>query len=176
MFTFLVSLFILAAICYLLFITSDPLEEVGGKIGKLLRVPEDVVAATFQATATSGPEIVMAILAATPFIASDVWSVLELGERASSGTLNMAFSAMDNLLGIGAVAIIAMIIMGKVKKNDKIPMRASTVISLIFYVLASGCLTVFLFDGILTPVESWMLMIIGITFVLSQFSSIDKGK
>ena len=75
----------------------------------------------------------MAILAATPFIANDVWSVLELGERASSGTLNMAFSAMDNLLGIGAMAIIAMIYMGKVKKEDRIPMRASTIISLIFY-------------------------------------------
>lgn len=75
--TFLSGLFVLSATCYLLFIISDPLEEVGNKLGKLLHLPEDVIASTFSALATSGPEIIMAILAATPFIANEVWSTLE---------------------------------------------------------------------------------------------------
>lgn len=166
-FTF--SFFTLGAACYLLFVTSEPLEEVGGKIGKLLKLPEDVIASTFQALATSGPEIVMAILAATPFVASEVWSTLELGERASSGTLNMAFSAMDNLLGIGAVAMIFLIRLGKVNKDEPVPMTHSTSIGLIFYIFASGCLSMFMIDSILTPSESWTLMGIGIAFILSQF-------
>jgi Ca2+/Na+ antiporter len=166
---FFFSFFTLAAACYLLFITSDPLEEVGGKIGKLLKLPEDVIASTFQALATSGPEIVMAILAASPFIASEVWSTLELGERASSGTLNMAFSAMDNLLGIGAVAMIFHIKLGKVDNNDSVPMKHSTQIGLVFYIFASGCLSVFMLDSVLSFSESWTLMIIGIVFILSQF-------
>ncbi len=41
------SLFILAASCYLLFLTSDTLEEVGEKLGKLFHLPEDVIASTF---------------------------------------------------------------------------------------------------------------------------------
>lgn len=163
------SFFVLASMCYLLFITSEPLEEVGGKIGRLLKLPEDVIASTFQALATSGPEIVMAILAATPFVASEVWSTLELGERASSGTLNMAFSAMDNLLGIGAVAMIFLIVTNKVNKDDPIPLKHSTIIGLIFYIFSSGCLSVFIRDQVLTPFESWFLMWIGIAFVLSQF-------
>ena len=164
-----VSLFTLAAACYMLFITSDPLEEVGGRIGKLLRLPEEVIASTFQAAATSGPEIVMAILAATPFIASEVWQTLELGERACSGTLNMAFSAMDNLLGIGAVAIIFMIYMKKVNAKDHIPCKPSTTIGLVFYIFASGCLAIFIQDSVLTYTESWTLMGIGIFFILCQF-------
>lgn len=166
---FVSSFAILAFSCYLLFITSDPLEEVGGKIGKLLRLPEDVIASTFQALATSGPEIVMAIIAATPFIANEVWSTLELGERASSGTLNMAFSAMDNLLGIGAVAMIFLIKMGKVNKDDSVPMKRSTFIGLVFYIFASGLLAIFIRDSVLSVNESWTLMIIGILFILSQF-------
>jgi len=71
------GLFVMGAACYLLFITSDPLEEVGGRIGKLLHLPEDVIASTFQALATSGPEIVMAVLAATAYIeASSSWASL----------------------------------------------------------------------------------------------------
>jgi len=163
------SVFILAASCYLLFITSDPLETVGGRIGKLLKLPEDVIASTFQAMATSGPEIVMAIIAATPFITSEVWSTLQLGEKACSGTLNMAFSAMDNLLGIGAVAMIFMIRMGKVNKDDPIPVKPSTYVGLISYIIASGSLSVFIRDGILTVNESWILMTIGGLFVLCQF-------
>lgn len=166
---FIYSFFTLGAACYLLFITSDPLEEVGGKIGKLLKLPEDVIASTFQALATSGPEIVMAILAATPFVASEVWSTLELGERASSGTLNMAFSAMDNLLGIGAVAMIFLIRMGKVDKDESVPMKHSTMIGLLFYIFASGCLSIFMWDSVLSFKESWTLMIIGISFIVSQF-------
>lgn len=165
----IISLFILSATCYLLFIISDPLEEVGGKIGKLLKLPDDVIASTFQALATSGPEIVMAILAATPFIASEVWGTLELGEKASSGTLNMAFSAMDNLLGIGAVAMIFLIRMGKVDKNDPVPVKPSTIIGLCFYILSSGFLSVAMRDSVLSVTESWTLMGIGIIFILSQF-------
>lgn len=163
------GLFVLAAACYLLFITSDPLERIGGRLGKLLKLPEDVIASTFQALATSGPEIVMAILAATPFIAGEVWQTLELGEKACSGTLNMAFSAMDNLLGIGAVAIIFMIRMGSVNPDEVIPIRHSTVIGLLFYVVASGGLSIFIRDSILTERESWFLAVVGILFVLSQF-------
>jgi len=166
---FFISFFTLAAACYLLFITSDPLEEVGGKIGKLLKLPEDVIASTFQALATSGPEIVMAILAASPFIAGEMWSTLEMGEKASSGTLNMAFSAMDNLLGIGAVAMIFLIKLGKVNKNDPVPMKHSTLIGLSFYIFAAGCLSVFMLDSVLSFAESWTLMIIGIVFIISQF-------
>ncbi len=163
------SLFVLGASCYLLFITSDPLEEVGGRIGRLLKLPEDVIASTFQAMATSGPEIVMAIIAATPFITNEVWSTLQLGEKASSGTLNMAFSAMDNLLGIGAVAMIFMIRMGRVDKDESVPMETSTLIGLVFYIFASGCLAIFIQNGILTQFESWTLLAIGVAFILSQF-------
>ena len=163
------SFFVLGASCYLLFITSDPLEEIGGKIGRLLRLPEDVIASTFQAMATSGPEIVMAIVAATPFITGDVWQALEMGEKACSGTLNMAFSAMDNLLGIGAVAMIFLIILKKVNPDDKIPVKPSTIIGLVFYIFASGYFALSIKNGILTFSESWTLMGIGIAFVLSQF-------
>ncbi len=163
------SAFILAAACYLLFITSDPLEKIGGRIGKLLNLPEDVIASTFQAMATSGPEIVMAIIAATPFIGAEVWSTLQLGEKACSGTLNMAFSAMDNLLGIGAVAMIFLIVSGKVDKEDKIPVSPTTIIGLIFYITASGWFSMSILDGVLTYNESWVLMIIGGLFILSQF-------
>ena len=73
------GIFVLAATCYLLFLTSEPLEQVGARIGRLLKLPNDVIASTFQALATSGPEIVMAILAATPFVAQGMWSGLQLG-------------------------------------------------------------------------------------------------
>ena len=169
MFTVFLSLFVFAAACYLLFITSEPLEDVGGRIGKLLKIPEDVIASTFQATATSGPEIVMAIIAATPFVGSEIFSALTLGERASSGTLNMAFSAMDNLLGIGAVAMIFLIRMGKVDPNEVVPAKPSTIIGLVFYVFPSGFFSIFLYDGVLTFSESWTLMGIGILFIASQF-------
>lgn len=163
------SFFVLGASCYLLFITSDPLEEVGGRIGKLLKLPEDVIASTFQAMATSGPEILMAIIAATPFITGEVWQTLEMGEKACSGTLNMAFSAMDNLLGIGAVAMIFLIALKKVNPNDYIPTKPSTIIGLVFYIIASTFFATSIGNGILTFSESWTLMIIGIVFVLSQF-------
>ncbi len=166
---FFFGLFVLATSCYILFITSDPLENVGGRLGKLLHLPEDVIASTFQALATSGPEIMMAILAATTLVEEN-WAVLQLGEKACSGTLNMAFSAMDNLLGIGAVAIVFMIRMGKVDPKESIPAAHSTIIGLLFYIVASGSFAVFISDGILTPKESWILMGIGILFVLSQFS------
>lgn len=169
MLLFLFGLFVLAASCYILFIISDPLEVIGGRIGKLLNLPEDVIASTFQALATSGPEIMMAILAATPFIASEAWQTLEMGEKAATGTLNMAFSAMDNLLGIGAVAIVFMIRMGKVNRDEVIPAAHSTIIGLLFYIVASGALAIFISDEILTVSESWFLMIVGILFVLSQF-------
>lgn len=167
--TFLSGIFVLSATCYLLFITSEPLEEVGNKLGKLLHLPEDVIASTFAALSTSGPEIIMAILAASPFIANEVWSTLELGEKACSGTLNMAFSSMDNLLGIGAVAIIFMIYKKTVNKDDYIPIKPSTIIGLLYYILASGFLCISVRDNILSYHESWCLMIIGIVFVLSQF-------
>jgi Ca2+/Na+ antiporter len=169
MLTFILGLLVLAASCYILFILSDPLERIGGQLGKLLRLPEDVIASTFQALATSGPEIVMAILAATPYIALEAWEILQMGEKACSGTLNMLFSAMDNLLGIGAVAIIFMISKGMAKKDEKICVEPSVKISLIFYILASVLLAIYILDKQLTVTESWSLMIIGIVYVLSQF-------
>ncbi|MFQ5628648.1 MAG: hypothetical protein ACE5I1_07805 [bacterium] len=167
-YTFAFSFFAMAACCYLLFIISDPLEELGGRIGKLLRLPEDVVASTFQALATSGPEIVLAILAATTFIAHG-WENLILDEKAASGTLNMAFSAMDNLLGIGAIAIIFMIRMKKVNPKETIPAKPSTIIGLAYYTLASGALAYFIWDARLTESEAWVLMGLGILFIISQF-------
>ena len=166
---FFYGLFVLAASCYVIFILSGPLKKVGGRIGKLLHLPEDVIASTFQALATSGPEIVMAILAATPFITYETWKALELGEKAGSGTLNIIFSAMSNLLGIGAVAIIFMIKKGMVKKDDIIEVKPSVKISLIFYVLSSTLLFVFVMNKELGVIESWVLMIIGIVYVFSQF-------
>ena len=163
------GIFVLSATCYILFISSEPLEKVGGRLGKLLHLPEDVIASTFQALATSGPEIIMAIIAATPFIANEVWKVLEHGEKACSGTLNMSFSAMANLLGIGAVGIIFMISRGIIKKDEIIKVRPSVKIGLIFYIIASGVFSVFITNGVITVTEAWTLMVIGILFVLSQF-------
>lgn len=162
------GIFILAAACYMLILTSGPLERTGRRLGKLLHLPEDVIASTLQAAATSGPEIVMAILAATPFVAQEVWKGLELGEKASSGCLNMAFSAMHNLIGIGCMAMIGMILWRNVKPNEIIVVKPSTKIGLIFYIISSGCLYLFVLDGILTETESWVLMIVGIVFILSQ--------
>lgn len=161
-------LFILGAVCCTLYYISDPLERLGGRIGLLLGLPEDVIASTFQAIATSGPEIVMAIISATAFIAGSSWSSLQLAERACSGTLNMAFSAMDNLLGIGAIAIVYMIHKGKVDKNDVIPSKPSTIIGLAFYILISGSFSEFTLDGILTVHESSTLAGIAVLFIFCQ--------
>ncbi len=162
------GVFILAAACYLLMMISGPLERTGRRLGKLLHLSEDVIASTLQAAATSGPEIVMAILAATPFVAQEVWKGLELGEKASSGCLNMAFSAMHNLIGIGCMGMVGMILWRNVKSNEIIVVRPSTKIGLIFYIISSSCLYFFILDGLLTEIESWVLMIVGIIFVISQ--------
>jgi Ca2+/Na+ antiporter len=167
--TFISGIFILAASCYALFKFSDELEDVGNELGRLLRLPQDVVASTFAALATSGPEIVMAILAATPFILNEAWSGLRLGEKASSGTLNMAFSAMDNLLGIGAVAILFLIYKKRTNPDSYIPIKPSVLVGLGFYVISSFLLSIFITDHLLTEVESWILMILGIVFIISQF-------
>jgi Ca2+/Na+ antiporter len=167
--TFACGIFVLGAVCYILFITSDILEKVGGRLGKLLKLPEDVIASTFQALATSGPEIVMAIIASSAFIQQEAWASLQHGEKASSGTLNMAFSAMDNLLGIGCVAMCFMLMKGRVKKNDVIPAKPSTYMGLIFYIGASLCFATFLTDGMITTSEAWILMYIGIVYIITQF-------
>lgn len=169
LFVFSFGLFVLAASCYVLVILSNPLERIGGRIGKLLHLPEDVIAATFQALATSGPEIAMAILAATAFIGASAWKSLEMGERACSGCLNMCFSAMDNLLGIGALGIIFMIYKGTVRRDEKIIVTPSVKVSLVFYIVASTCLCLFIRDGQIVLWEAWVLMSIGISFVVSQF-------
>jgi Ca2+/Na+ antiporter len=201
--TFLLGLFIMAASCYLLFITSEPLERVGGRLGRLLHLPEDVIASTFQALATSGPEIVMAILAATAFIAmNSAWEVLTVGERGCAGCLNMSFSAMDNLLGIGCVAMIFMMWRKKrdrkgnllrnargeyqyaVTGKDPVVVAPTVKAGLIFYIFSSGALCVFLQTSSHIKIlddgreivahtmfvwQAWVLMAIGITFVVSQF-------
>lgn len=183
MLTLLTALFILAASCYLLFILSDPLEEVGGRIGNLLRLPEAVIASTFQALATSGPEIIMAVVASTPFIAKQMWDGLQFGERASSGALNMCFSAMDNLLGIGCLAMLLMIYKGTVRRDEVIRVQPPVLIGLVFYLVSSSALCWFVWsslhkttvDGreivasVITESQAWFLASVGIAFILSQF-------
>ncbi|MFO7976747.1 MAG: hypothetical protein R6V12_19205 [Candidatus Hydrogenedentota bacterium] len=179
------GVFVMAAACYLLFITSDPLEQVGGRIGKSLHLPDDVIASTFQALATSGPEIVMAVLAASAYIeASSSWNVLGLGERGSAGMLNMCFSAMDNLLGIGCVAMIFMMAKNYIDGEDKVVVEPSVIGGLSFYIVSSGCLCLFIqtsshvitldngreiIGHTLNVWQSWVLAGIGIAFIISQF-------
>ena len=160
--------FILAAVCYAIYIISNQLDLVGGRLGNYLNLSDEVVASTFQALATSGPEILMAIIVATPFISQSIWVDLSLAERACSGTLNMAFSAMDNLLGIGAVAIVFMLITKKVDPNEIIESDINTIFSLAFYTLISLVFVIFCFDYKLTYIESWILMILGIVFVVIE--------
>jgi len=181
----LTGLFVMAASCYLLYITSEPLEDVGGRIGRLLRLPEDVIASTFQAAATSGPEIVMAILAATSFIAAhSSWDVLTVGERGCSGCLNMCFSAMSNLLGIGCLGMIFMMWKKFVRGDEVVVVAPSVKVGLLFYVVSSGFLSLAIQlnsfpmvtpDGreiiahALEVWQAWVLMAIGVAFVVSQF-------
>jgi Ca2+/Na+ antiporter len=163
----LTSIFVLAASCYILYQLSDLLEQVGSRLGKLLRLPEAVIASTLQAAATSGPEIVMAILAATAFISTG-WGSLEMGEKASSGTLNMAFSAIDNLLGIGCLGIIFMIKRGTLDPDEIIKLKPSTYISLGFYFVASSLFFAFVSNGVLSQTEGWILAITGVWYVTVQ--------
>jgi len=185
MLLFLFGLFVMGAACYLLFITSDPLEQVGGRIGKLLHLPEDVIASTFQALATSGPEIVMAVIAATAYIeASSTWNVLTMGERGCSGCLNMCFSAMDNLLGIGCLGMIFMMAKKYIKGDEVVLVEPSVKAGLLFYIVSSLALSLFIQTSSHTVVledgreiighalnvwQSWVLMGIGIAFIISQF-------
>lgn len=162
------SIFVLAACCYLLFRESETLEKVGARLGHLFHLPEAVIASTFQALATSGPEIVMAILAATAFVTSG-WEMLQIGEKASSGTLNMAFSAMDNLIGIGCLGIIFMIRRGAINPLEKIKLQPAAYVGLCLYVVASTAFYMFMRDATITPGEAWILMYIGIFYVALQF-------
>lgn len=166
---FLISAFILAGSCYLLFISSEKMEKVGDRLSRLLHIPEDVGAATLGAFSTSGPEIVMAILSATAFIGTG-WAGLELGEKASSGTLNMLFSAMDNLIGIGCVGIIFMIWKGFINKDEIIELSSSTYLSLGTYFFASITVFLFLLDGQFSPTEGKIMMAIGAAYIILQFA------
>ena len=159
-FVFASAIFILAAACYLLFLISEPLEETGGRLGHLLRMPEDVIASTFQALATSGPEIVMAIQA--------IYYVEDA--KACSGLLNMGFSAMDNLVGIGCLGMIYMLWKGTAAKEEVIEVSRSVKSGLVFYIISATCFSLFItFDFEMSVTESWILMIIGIVFIASQF-------
>jgi len=111
----------------------------------------------------------MAIVAATPFIAKDNFEMLEMGEKACSGTLNLAFSSMVNLVGIGAIAIVVMIWKGRINKDEAIPASLSTKLGLIFYIVASTFLSIFIMDGIISYGEAWFFMIFGIIFLIIQF-------
>ena len=161
------SIFILAASCYILYQLSELLETVGVRLGKLLKLPEAVIASTLQAAATSGPEIVMAILAATAFVATG-WDSLEFGEKASSGTLNMAFSALDNLIGIGCLGIIFMIRKGFINGDEIIKLSSSAYVGLGFYVVASSLFYLFLQNGVITVVEGWVLAGLGVWYITVQ--------
>lgn len=162
------QVFSLCSICYLIWLLSGKIDSVGLNIAKHLNMPDEVAASTFQALATSGPEILIAILAATSFIANTSWQSLTLSERACSGTLNMAFSAMDNLLGIGAVAIIFSMLFRGLDPKEIVPSNKNTIISLSFYTLISGLFALFCFDCVLTNFESICLMIVGLLFVFIE--------
>lgn len=168
LFTLVSSAFVLCAACYLLFMSSEELEKVSNRICRLLHIPEDVGASTIGAFATSGPEILMAIIAATSFVAVG-WAGLEFGEKASSGTLNMAFSAMDNLIGIGCLGIIFMIVKGYARAEELIELTPASFLGLGFYVVASTAFFFFVFDGVFTSVEGKIMMAIGAAYVLLQF-------
>jgi Ca2+/Na+ antiporter len=170
---------VLGASGYILYLISGDLDNVGGRLGRLLRLPSDVVAATFQALATSGPEIMMAILAASPFIAQEIWQGVELAEKASSGALNMCFSAMDNLLGIGCLGIIFMLFKKTMDRDEVIKIKPSARIALIFYILSSLSLSWFMTNdlvfgdssnrvSVITEAEAWFLAGLGILFLLLQ--------
>jgi Ca2+/Na+ antiporter len=180
-------LFVLGASGYILYRISGDLETVGGKLGRLLRLPSDVVAATFQALATSGPEIMMAILAASPYIAQEIWQGVELAEKASSGALNMCFSAMDNLLGIGCLGIIFMLYKGTMDRDEVIRIKPSARIALLFYIVSSLALSWFLTNdlvlgegssrvSVITEAEAWVLAGLGILFLLFQLFYPVLGK
>jgi len=161
------GLFILAATCYLILLVSKPLEETGGRLGYLLRVPEEVIASTFQALATSGPEIVIAVQAIH----------FKTSEKACSGLLNMGFSAMSNLVGIGCLGMIYMIWKGDIDKNEAVELSHSVKNGLFFYIVSSTCLSLFItFDFNMGVLESWVLMIIGIVFLFSQYYLSGKHK
>ena len=164
------SLFVLAAACYLLFMSSEQLEKTSNRICRLLHIPEDVGASTIGAFATSGPEILMAIIAASTVFLNSGWEVLGLGEKASSGTLNMAFSAMDNLIGIGCVGIIFMIWKGYMDKDEKIELSPASVLGLASYFIASVLFFIFILDGIFTATEGKVMMWVGGVFIAMQFA------
>ncbi len=165
------TIFVLVASCYFLYSISGELEKVGAILGSMLKLPDVIVASTFLALATSGPEIIMAILSASDYIKGSEWEMLQLGEKACSGTLNMAFSAMDNLLGIGCVGICFMIWKGQVKANDVVPIKAGTIMGLFFYIISSAFLSYSISDGVLSYRESWILAWIAIAFSLVQLAS-----
>lgn len=169
-YTLITSFFVLSASCYLLYMISDTLEETGGNIGKLLKLPESVVSSTFQALATSGPEISIAIISATSFIKTSSIG-LELGEKACTGLLNMSFSAMDNLIGIGCLGIIFMIHKGYISRESKIEIGKVTKIGLIFYTISSTLMCLYIGDGYLTVYESAVLALIGLLYIVVIFST-----
>jgi len=164
----LYSLFVLSACCYILFLLSDPLEEIGGNIGKSLKLPEAVIASTFQALATSGPEILISVITATAFITTS-WSGLGIGEKACSGLLNMSFSAMDNLVGIGCVGLLIMIYKGYVDKHETIIVGNNVIKGLLLYIIASTLLCIFIYDDVMSVVESWILLGVMVSYIVSQF-------
>jgi Ca2+/Na+ antiporter len=159
-FVFASALFILAAACYMLFMISEPLEETGGRIGELLRVPEDAIASTFQALATSGPEIVIAIQAI----------YYTEADKACSGLLNMGFSAMANLVGIGCLGMIYLMWKKTADREEVLSVSENVSGGLILYIISSLCLCLFVTNDFEMDVkEAWFLMIFGIVFVVSQF-------
>jgi len=56
-----------------------------------------------------------------------------------------------------------------IDEDDIIEVKPSVKISLIFYVLSSTLLFIFVMNKELDVIESWILMIIGIVYVFSQF-------
>lgn len=151
-------LFLFAASCYILYLIAEPLEKTGAMLGKLFHIPEGIVAATFCALATSGPEIMMAIKSAS----------YDSDAKACSGALNMGFSAMDNLIGIGCMGMFLMVYLGYSSKETILKVSRSVLGGLLFYIVSASCFAMFLLDFEISKTEAWILAIIGIVFIVSQ--------
>ncbi|MCP3685221.1 MAG: hypothetical protein GY861_21360 [bacterium] len=170
------SLFVMAAACYVMSQLADSQDSLGMRLGRLLGLPNVIVASVFQSLSTSMPEIAMAIIASGSFIASG-WNTLEIGEKGSSGALNMIFSSADNAFGIGSIAVLLMIYKGFVRSEETVRVKKSVLISLFHYLITVIVFSVFITLGSdLSVSESWVMMILGLSFIPLQIFLIKYYK
>ena len=96
----------------------------------------------------------------------------------------MCFSAMDNLLGIGCLGMIFMMSKKYIKGDEVVMVAPSVKAGLVFYIASASALSLFIqtsthkivLEGgreiaghTLNVWQSWVLMGIGIAFIVSQF-------